>query len=368
MGYHLILFSPATFDAFAASERRFAGVRARQEKAAARVEVGDKLLGYLTGLSRWVGVLEVEGPMMLDSTPLFVPDNDPFDVRLPVRSLVWLPSEWGIPIKDPSIWAQLELVRDYDPAQPTWTGKVRTSLVALPEKDGQFLEQRLRRQAGPERVEYPLNEQERRRTRTQHVQRPEGPVVVEVPDEPDDEPEAVAASATPRESVQIQALLARIGEVMGFRVWLPRADRNAVLSQWRPGDGVLLDRLPLNYDDVTLRTIELIDVLWLRGRAIIRAFEVEHTTAVYSGILRMADLLALQPNMDIKLHIVAPAERHDKVMKEIRRPVFSLLERAPLAELCTLLDYEAVREIAALPHLRHTADTLLEEYAEVAEV
>src|SRR5690242_21750466 len=33
--------------------------------------------------------------------------------------------------------------------------------------------------------------------------------------------------------------------------------------------------------------------------SIVRAFEVEHTTSVYSGILRMADLLALQPNMDI---------------------------------------------------------------------
>ena len=46
-------------------------------------------------------------------------------------------------------------------------------------------------------------------------------------------------------------------------------------------------------------------------RSIVRAFEVEHTTAVYSGLLRMADLLALQPNMDIRLHIVAPDERRD---------------------------------------------------------
>ena len=64
--------------------------------------------------------------------------------------------------------------------------------------------------------------------------------------------------------------------------------------------GVLLDVLPLNYDETTLRTIEQIDVLWLKRRSIVRAFEIEHTTAVYSGILRMADLLALQPNMDIK--------------------------------------------------------------------
>ena len=53
-----------------------------------------------------------------------------------------------------------------------------------------------------------------------------------------------------------------------------------------------------------------------RGRSIVRAFEVEHTTSVYSGILRMADLLALQPNMDIKLHIVAPEAKRDKVFQE----------------------------------------------------
>jgi len=57
-----------------------------------------------------------------------------------------------------------------------------------------------------------------------------------------------------------------------------------------------------------------------------RAFEVEHTTAIYSGILRMADLLALQPNMDIRLHIVAPEARKQKVFDEIRRPVSPYLK------------------------------------------
>ena len=117
-------------------------------------------------------------------------------------------------------------------------------------------------------------------------------------------------------------------------IWVPRADRAAVLNYWKAPDGALLDRLPLNYDDATLKTIERIDVLWLRGRSIRRAFEVEHTTSIYSGLLRMADLMALQPNMDIQLYIVAPDERRDKVLEEISRPVFALLERGPLARLC----------------------------------
>jgi hypothetical protein len=115
MAYHLIVFTPPTYEAFSASDRRFAGVRSRQEKAAARVEPGSKLVGYLTSFSRWIGVLEVQGPMVRDSSPLFVAKDDPFDVRLPVQPLVWLAPESGIPIRDPEIWSHLELVRNYDP-------------------------------------------------------------------------------------------------------------------------------------------------------------------------------------------------------------------------------------------------------------
>ena len=107
---------------------------------------------------------------------------------------------------------------------------------------------------------------------------------------------------------------------MGFSIWLPRADRAAILKELDADASRLLDRLPLNYDDTILRTIEQIDVIWLRSRSIVRAFEVEHTTSVYSGILRMADLLALQPNMDIKLHIVAPIARRDKVFPRFAVP------------------------------------------------
>jgi hypothetical protein len=130
---------------------------------------------------------------------------------------------------------------------------------------------------------------------------------------------------------------------------------------------MLLDILPLNYDETTLKTIEQIDVLWLKRRSIVRAFEVEHTTAVYSGILRMADLLALQPNMDIKLHIVAPEYRRDKVFEEIQRPVFSLLEKGPLIEYCTFIPYDSLIELSELKYLAHVSDSILEDYAEPAE-
>jgi hypothetical protein len=140
------------------------------------------------------------------------------------------------------------------------------------------------------------------------------------------------------------------------RVYVPSEARSAFLEQ-----------LPLNYDDVTLRTIEQIDVIWVKNRSMVRAFEVEHTTAIYSGLLRMADLLALQPNMNIRLHIVAPDEKRDKVLREIKRPVFSLLERGPLYEMCSFISYSAIDELNNLPHLAHMSESIVKEYEEFPE-
>jgi hypothetical protein len=61
----------------------------------------------------------------------------------------------------------------------------------------------------------------------------------------------------------------------------------------------------------------------------------------------MADLTALQPNLDIRLHIVAPELRRDKVLDEISRPVFTLLERSPLSQMCSYLSYGSIRELVA---------------------
>jgi len=152
-----------------------------------------------------------------------------------------------------------------------------------------------------------------------------------------------------------------------YTIWLPRADRGRVLKVWHAQPGEMVDDLPLGYDATTMKTIEQIDVIWLRNRSIVRAFEVEHTTSVYSGLLRMADLVALQPNINIKLHIVAPAEKREKVLQEIQRPVFSLLEGRALAEMCTYLSYDNVIEISELKHLAHLSDKVIEEYEESAE-
>jgi len=129
----------------------------------------------------------------------------------------------------------------------------------------------------------------------------------------------------------------------------------------------LLEELPLSHDRAALDTIKMIDVIWTNGRSIARAFEVEHTTAVYSGLLRMADLLALIPNMDIRFDIVAPDERKDKVFHEMRRPVFALLQAGPLSDRCAFISYDNVNALHGLEHLSYVNQNILKEYEDEVE-
>ena len=90
MAYFLDLFSPETYEAFVRSDRSISGFRMRQRNVARRVKPGDRLVCYMTRLSRWIGLLEVLDGPSVDETPIFYPENDPFVVRFRVRPLVWL--------------------------------------------------------------------------------------------------------------------------------------------------------------------------------------------------------------------------------------------------------------------------------------
>lgn len=141
---------------------------------------------------------------------------------------------------------------------------------------------------------------------------------------------------------EIEYLLLNLGHEMGFHVWVARNDRNREYKGKKFSTTFpLKDSLPLQFDEATLRTVELIDVLWLRGNAIISAFEVESTTSIYSGLLRMSDLISMQPNINIPLYLVAPDERRRKVFEEINRPTFSRLN-PPLAKICRYISFDTL--------------------------
>ena len=140
-------------------------------------------------------------------------------------------------------------------------------------------------------------------------------------DEDDDEAEDEAGSHT-----QIQWLLATIGRKLGCKIWIASNDHKKEWKGDRLGDLSLEKLPPLGLGTASQNLVRLIDVVWLRGGQVAAAFEIEHTTSVFSGLLRMSDLTLLSPNLSFPLYIVAPEKRLDKVRRELSRPTFQELE------------------------------------------
>ena len=125
--YFLNLFSPETYEAFTKSGRDISGFRLRHENAAARVRPGDKLVCYMTKLSRWVGILEVNSSWFKDETPIFYQTDDPFFIRFKVNPLALLTKEKAIPIHNDRVWNALSFTRGHVTGSWQSTGAVRTS-------------------------------------------------------------------------------------------------------------------------------------------------------------------------------------------------------------------------------------------------
>ncbi len=374
MSYYLDLFTPSTWSGFRDHGGTVSGFTEGMKRRAERIVAGDIFICYLVRLSRWCGALEVEKGPYIDKTPIFSQLSDKFVTRFQVKPLVLLDPADAIPVSE--LWDQLLRTRNVDRKNRGWSysAQLVASLSPIDPADGKLIRERLQQQS-KEHKPYPLDAASKRLLLERPVTTPRGTVEVVVPDKSEDAVEedttsaaAQAPIAGARDSIVIQSTLASIGAKMGYSVWVPRSDRIAVQSRMATGDAKqLLDSLPLNYEDNTLRTVEQIDVIWLRARSIVRAFEVEHTTAVYSGLLRMADLLSLQPNIDIRLHIVADESKRDKVFREIKRPVFSLLENGALSESCSYLSYTSVKEISKLPHLSRMTDAIIDDFQEIVE-
>ena len=58
--YWLDLFTPQTWNEFQKAGSSVSGFRESRWPAVQRIQKGDYLLCYLTGVSRWVGILEVQ--------------------------------------------------------------------------------------------------------------------------------------------------------------------------------------------------------------------------------------------------------------------------------------------------------------------
>lgn len=134
--------------------------------------------------------------------------------------------------------------------------------------------------------------------------------------------QAVVDQREASEHTQVQHILIRLGRALGYDVFVARNDRNRTCH----GDSFAMLTLPalpaLNLPEDVRSTVELIDVLWFaKGEERLEcAFEVEQSTSIYSGILRMKDLALSVSNQQAHFYLVAPESREPEVVAQMLRP------------------------------------------------
>ena len=140
----------------------------------------------------------------------------------------------------------------------------------------------------------------------------------------------------------LQWMLAKIGHKVGCQVWIAINDHSKVWKNERLGR-LSIQSLPILVGSAFQRIISRIDVLWLQGDMVVAAYEIEHTTDISTGLLRLYDLGVLFPERDLSLCVVTPAERIKRVQFELSRPLFEgheMRKRCMLISEETLLKHE----------------------------
>ena len=135
---------------------------------------------------------------------------------------------------------------------------------------------------------------------------------------------------------QMQTLLGAIGAAKGYDVWVPPGDRQrldwSLTARFESRDIV-----PYGFD-AARGVLQEVDVIWIqKGSSDLKAlFEVEHSTPIYSGLLRFNDIHLVAPTLRPRFSIVANDVRRDLFVRQLNRPTFRV---SGLSELCTFLEY-----------------------------
>jgi hypothetical protein len=123
-----------TWDEFNANGANVSGFRESRWKTVKRLKPGDLLVGYLTGVSRFIGLLEVTSDGFKADDPIWARES--FPARVSVRPLITLTPETAVPVKtlkDRLSWFE-------EDAHPlAWTGRVRGSPTKLQPSDAEAI-------------------------------------------------------------------------------------------------------------------------------------------------------------------------------------------------------------------------------------
>ena len=138
---------------------------------------------------------------------------------------------------------------------------------------------------------------------------------------------------------QVQSLLTGIGRAKGYDIWVPQNDRGR-LDPTLAGNTTCCEQLPPGLGDAA-DVLQEVDVVWLHkgSQQLGGLFEVEHSTPIYSALLRFNDVHLAVPNPSITFRVIANDMRRSLFVRQLNRPTFRV---SGLNQLCTFLEYKNV--------------------------
>jgi hypothetical protein len=167
-----------------------------------------------------------------------------------------------------------------------------------------------------------LNPAERSRSRRQGLQATSAGQVITQPIEPEEN-----TAATQPDHTRAQWALAKIGRKFNCKIWIAPPGRAQIWNN-EPLETLSLAELPmLDLDEQTQQIIRKIDVVWLSGgQQPVAAFEIETSASIYSGLLHLADLATLTPDLTFPLYMIASETRLEQIHRELSRPTFQAID------------------------------------------
>ncbi|MDZ4714144.1 MAG: hypothetical protein SH819_01635 [Cytophagales bacterium] len=121
---------------------------------------------------------------------------------------------------------------------------------------------------------------------------------------------------------EMQYHLLKIGKALGYDPIAATNDRGKCHSEIN-FSFISLNKFPeLSVEKDTLNTIQLIDIIWFEKdtNKTVCAFEVEKSTSIYSGILRLTDLAISFADHNTSLFIIIPNSHEKDVQLQLNRP------------------------------------------------
>jgi hypothetical protein len=146
----------------------------------------------------------------------------------------------------------------------------------------------------------------------------------------------------------LQAKLVLIGNYLGYRTFVPVPDKGKNTFFGSLGDLCSEDSLPEgSIPGLSLDTVKFVDVIWFDDEGYpTHAFEVEHTTDITKGLLRLYQLHKLR----IKMFIISEEDNKRKFKREVSKSPFSAIKKEFIFKNYDELDefFQLVKEFSQM--------------------